>query len=82
MADESDNLVLRHLREFRTEMGEFRASVNARFDAVDKRFDAVDKRLGKVEYNISLLADGLIYMRRDIECLDHIEHHFGPPASE
>ena len=46
MADESDNLVLSHLRELRAHMDE-------RFDEVDERFDQVDERLVRLELRVS-----------------------------
>lgn len=46
MSDEADNLVLRHLREFRSH-------VDVRFDKVDARLDETDVRLVKVEARLS-----------------------------
>jgi hypothetical protein len=46
VSDEADNLVLRHLREFRSH-------VDVRFDKVDARLDETDVRLVKVEARLS-----------------------------
>ncbi len=55
MSEEPDNLILKHLRELRAEM--------------NARFEAIEKRIGKIEYNTSLLADGMLSLRRDVQTL-------------
>ena len=54
MADEADNLVLVHLREIRSKLGEFdtfRTEVFSRFDRVEARFDELG---GYVKYALGL----------------------------
>jgi hypothetical protein len=46
MGDESDNLVLRHLREMRTHL-------DSRFDHVDGRLEEADVRLVKIEARLA-----------------------------
>ncbi len=46
MSDE--NLIVRHLREFRADMDQ-------KFEAVDKRFESVEKRLDNIETRLTNL---------------------------
>ncbi|HXJ18989.1 MAG TPA: hypothetical protein VMT03_02060 [Polyangia bacterium] len=63
MSDEADNLVLRHLREMRSDM--------------TKRFDEADVRLVKIEGRLSDLTGVMHDTRTDVlglaERLEHIE---------
>jgi hypothetical protein len=53
MADESDSLVLRHLRELRADMTKRFDTMEAR---LDKRFDEVEVRIVKIEARLSDLT--------------------------
>lgn len=53
----------------REEMNSRFAEIASSFEKMNARFDSVDKRLGKIEYNVSVLADGLISLRRDVQTL-------------
>lgn len=62
MTDETENPVLELLRSMRGEIHDLRNEMRAGFAAIDKRFS-------KIEYNISVLADGSISLRNDIHIL-------------
>jgi hypothetical protein len=49
MSNETDNLVLEHLRAIRKEVTDLRANMDRRFDEVDRRFAIVSQRLDHME---------------------------------
>jgi hypothetical protein len=49
MSDESDNFVLRHLREMRTSLDNLRGRLDVRFDETDVRLVKIETRLADVE---------------------------------
>jgi hypothetical protein len=49
MSNETDNLVLEHLRAIRKEVTDLRANMDRRFDEVDRRFVIVSQRLDHME---------------------------------
>ena len=57
-----ENLILRHLREFRAEMTREFAAVNKRFEAVEKRLDNIETRLTNLELTVSGMASHLFML--------------------
>lgn len=61
MVEETDNLVLVHLREMRGEMQGIRSEVSELRSEMSERMDRVEKRLGDV-YEASMFAVGVAVM--------------------
>jgi hypothetical protein len=55
MAEKTDNLVLRHLREMRTDAKAFRKETHANFGKVVHRLSLIEARLTSVEKHMAAL---------------------------
>jgi hypothetical protein len=74
MTDETENLVLKHLKamrkelaDFRSEMGEFRSEVGQRFAIVSQRLDHMEKRTEASQYILTATLGSMLADSEDVK---------------
>jgi hypothetical protein len=71
VSDESDNLVIRHLQEVRTDMKTGFGRVDARFDEVDERFVKVEASLADVRGVVGKTSSDVVAIARRLDEVDN-----------